>query len=137
MKKETHPVRPVPSEDYEIRQFIEDDGSIAYQHPIGNSVKVMQEDLPTFFQVVFDRMDTLIGLLDDEDYGRLGCLFDFLNAQAHRQIHEACEFLAASVGDITLDIVSRGDFTYRSGRVVGVNLDRSRIVKAKQGKQEQ
>jgi len=137
MKKETQAVPPVASDDYEIHRTIEEDGSVTYRHPVAHTVETQTDDLTTFFQCLYERMNVLVGLLDDDDYARLGCLFECLNAQANRQIHEVCEFLDASVGRIEIDIVTRGDKVYRSGRVVGVNIDRSHIVKAKQEKQEQ
>ncbi|MCK9391536.1 MAG: hypothetical protein M0Q01_08240 [Syntrophales bacterium] len=133
-----HPVPPVKSDDLRILRKIEDDGSITYFHPIGNATKTESQELSMVFDCIFERIDTLVWLmtgLDDERSvdSRAGYLLEALNAHAKRQVHEVMEFMQDTIGYIAVDIVSpEGDGIYRSGRVVGLNLEPSEKWKVTQ-----
>ncbi|MCX5827607.1 MAG: hypothetical protein NTV58_06350 [Deltaproteobacteria bacterium] len=135
-----HPVPPVKSDDYEILRKIEEDGSIAYYHPTGSTVKTQTEELSMVLGKIFERMDTLACLMTSLDeynggpsVGNVGYLLEHLSACAKRQIHEITEFMYDSIGNIEVDIVSpEDDGIYRSGRVVGLNLTPSEKWKERQ-----
>lgn len=135
-----HPVPPVASDDYEILRKIEEDGLITYCHPMGRAVKTYSQDLSSVLGCIFERMDTLACLMTSQDQydgghsvNRVGYLLEHLAACAKRQVHEITELMCDSFGNIELDIVSPEDSgIYRSGRVVGLNLEPSEKWKERQ-----
>ncbi len=139
MKKEKifHEVPPVPSQDYPIIREEAEDGTIVYRHPAGSQVNTHALELDLFVGCMHERYQSLIALLDQDDYVAFGILFEALAAYNHRQLDEMLEFLYRCVGKIEFHCVDVAETSYRSGRIVGISVatpgfGEARMKKAKE-----
>jgi len=129
MKKEKifQEVPPIPSDDYPIVREEAADGIIIYRHPVGSQVDTCELEMDMFVGLMHERYQSLIALLDQDDYQAFGILFEAVNAYNMRQLHEMLEFLSRCIGTINFQYVDRTAEIYRSGRIVGLSIETQEV----------
>lgn len=120
-------VPPIPSDDYPIVRDVAEDGIITYRHPVGHPVETDALELDMFIECMYERYQSLIALLDPDDYRAFGILFEAVNAYNMRQLHEMLEFLSRCIGTINLHYVDRTAEIYRPGRIVGLSIETQEV----------
>lgn len=130
-------VPPVPSDDYPIVREEAEDGTIIYRHPVGWQVDTSPLELDMFVGCMHERYQSLIALLDSDDYKSFGILFEALCAYNLRQLEEMLEFLFRSVGRIEFHCVEIGNVTYRPGRIVGMSVETPEMIEKRTAKAQE
>lgn len=114
--------------DYKIEREVQEDGSVLYYHPAAlsheRSEPVKGENLYDVLREPIRRVKALIGLLDDDDYGRFGFVAEAITEEADRLYDEVFHFLDEAIGKIEVDVMGRGSVVYRTGRVLSARITR-------------
>lgn len=118
-----HEVPPVFPDDYKLIKKTKEDGSIIYEHPIGEEVETYTNSLDMMMDIIINRFDALSKLMVDDDYDRIGFLIETLVADARREIYETFYFLNRTIGEINCVIIQKNQTIYRHGRILAVELE--------------
>jgi len=138
-----YPVMEIKSDDHKIFRKIDEDGSVAYYHPLGGEARHIESyELSVFFNIIFERYESLALMLTEmemwnSEARRFRVLLESLNSSTKQQTHALMEFLKDAIGYVEVDVVSHKDGFYRPGRIVGMNvleLSREFKVGRSQGK---
>jgi len=102
---------------------IQEDGTIVYEHPIGEEIETYTNSLDMMMDIIINRFDAVSRLMGAEDYDRIGFLIETLVADARREIYETFYFLNRTIGEINCVIIQKNQTIYRHGRILAVELE--------------
>ena len=108
--------------DHELIKETQEDGTVLFKHPVGDEVGTIEIDLYSFHYGWIDRLQSLVDMLDDDDYGNFGGICNILLQNAKHELEEVHSFISQSIGYVKVETVARDSFPYRAGRVVGLSV---------------
>jgi len=116
-------VSPIFPDDYKVIKKTKEDGTIVYEHPIGEEIETYTNSLDMMMDIIINRFDAVSRLMGAEDYDRIGFLIEALVADARREIYETFHFLNRTIGEINCVIIQKNQTIYRHGRILAVELE--------------
>jgi len=121
-EKSVQTIVPIFPNDYKVIKKTKEDGTIIFEHPVGEEVETYTNSLDMMMEIIVNRFEALGKLTVDDDYDRIGFLIEALVEGARREIYEVFHFLDMSIGEINCTIVQRNQTIYRHGRILAVEL---------------
>lgn len=124
-QQETHTktIVPVFPDDYQIIKKTKQDGSVIFEHPVGEEIETYTNSLDMMMEIIVNRFEAVSKLMPEDDYDRIGFLLETVAENARREIYEVFHFLNRTVGEINCTIIQRNQTIYRHGRILAVELE--------------
>lgn len=112
------------SEEFEIIRSVRRDGTVSYHHPnSGDEISTHTNSIEEIHHSVLNRFSSLVDIMSDEDYSKIGFIFEALIRDAEQQFMEIEVLIKKQIGAIEVVCVSHGNWIYRSGRVIEARLN--------------
>ena len=122
-KSKQEVIKPVPYEDeMEIIRKVKTDGTVVYQSSFGSNIKTSSISLCELFSSFLDSFAAIVNLADNDSYSDFGCALEGLIQGSKRQLEETFTFLDRTIGYIDVDFICRGNWPYRTGRIVKASV---------------
>lgn len=121
-KADQETVQLHPPKESEIIRETQKDGTIVFKDS-NKELETDDIDLHSLNYHWFSQLWGLIELLDDEDYGRFGSVFEILIERFINELDETYAFIRQTIGHIKIYRIHRNQWPHRNGRVVQITLE--------------
>ncbi len=112
----------MPQNGMKVIRNILPDQTREYNHPHGNEVNVVPQELGTTLIIILEKLQIAVDMLKDDDYSRFGTVFDSLLFEANVRIQQVSHCIEEQIGEIDLYVIAHSQYPYKTGDILDATL---------------